>query len=199
MRRLITICLVCVGMLLISSAPAIGISINPTDASGIRIIGSMGPLMLSFLDVKKNSQLDDRVVIEFDVSRLSGTFPVVTLDVGIENIDPGLPDGIINIFTFTGDGVVTANDFYAGGPSPFTSVKVGDVRGLVSFDVTSAVQTAVTAGDQFIGFKLSTNTTDRYSFGSSIGLSGPMLTVTPEPATLLLLGLGAAIIRKKQK
>jgi hypothetical protein len=177
------------------SAPAAEISINPTDVRGI--LGNMwDPFLLNFLAIAmfEDRTVEDRTVLEFDVSGLGGTLPLVTLDVSYVNSDPSPPDGIIDVFTFIGDGVVTADEFYAGGPTPFTSFVGGGV--FASVDVTSSVQAAVDAGDRFIGFRLSTETGDRYLLGSIVGKPVPVLTVIPEPATILLLGLGSLIVRK---
>jgi len=64
----------------------------------------------------------------------------------------------------------------------------------VSIEVTSVVQTAIASGDQFIGFRLSTETDDMFFMGYSIGVPDPVLTVVPEPATFLLLGLGSLVL-----
>jgi hypothetical protein len=186
------------------SAPAVAASINPTDARGIRKQDWWGLSLLGFLAINNQHTstywAEDRTVLEFDVSSLSGTpLELVTLDLGMENGWPGPPDGIIDVFTFTGDGIVTADEFFAGGPAPFMSVVVGDVDGIVKFDVTSAVQTAVMAGDRFIGFRLSTETLDNYFLGGIVQLPEPVLTVVPEPVTLLLLGLGGILLRRKIK
>jgi hypothetical protein len=197
MKKLVTICLVYVGILLISPALAIEISINPTDARGIRNFG-YGPFLLDFLSIDYFTE--DRTVIEFDLSSIGQSTPLsATLDLGIVNWDPSPPDGIIDVFTFKGDGVVTDNEYYAGEPNPFTHLVVGDVRELVRCDVTLAVQTSVTAGNQFLGFRLSTTTMDRYFLGDIVFRPEPVLTVVPEPITLLLLGLGSLALLKKRR
>jgi hypothetical protein len=142
---------------------------------------------------------EDRAILEFDVSGLSETVPLITLDIWFDNIDPEPPVGIIDVFTFIGDGVVTADDFYAGGPTPFTSfiAENGPEYGYASIDVTSAVRDVLTANEQFVGFRLSTETEDRFNMGNMSMLPDPILTVIPEPTTVLLLGLGALAMRKR--
>ena len=70
--------------------------------------------------------------------------------------------------------------------TPFTSFvgENGPEYGYISIDVTSAVQDILTAGAQFIGFRLSTETDDRFELGRCIGVPEPVLTVVPEPASL---------------
>ena len=161
-----------VGLVLPSAAMA-DFTINSTDARGIRDDGG-GPFLLAFLAVKAGTE--DRTVLEFDISGLSGTLPPITLDLDLVNIDPGPPDGVMDVFVFTGDGVVTPDEFFAGGPTPFTSF-VAATDALYPVDVTAAAQAAVDVGDSFIGFRLSTTDTDRFWLGSVLALAEPIITV----------------------
>jgi len=97
------------------------------------------PFLLNSLLIKKGTE--DKSVLEFDVSGVSQTVPLVTLDIWFDNIDPEPPVGIIDVFTFVGDGVITAGEFYAGGSTPFTSFVAENGPeygyGYVSIEVTS--------------------------------------------------------------
>jgi hypothetical protein len=96
----------------------------------------------------------------------------------LDNIDDGGSEGIIDVFTYSGDGTITADEFFAG--TLFTRfVNNGD--GTVSVDVTAAAQASVSAGDNFLGFRLSTTTGDRYFLGSIVGLPDPTLRITGPP------------------
>ncbi len=181
------------------------ITISPVDAKGIRFIEAQY-FVVSYLNVKTSPMLEDRTLLEFNVSGLSGTILLATLDLSFGNLDyPEPPDGIIDVFTYVGDGVVIADEFYAGGTTPFVSFvgendpEYGYGYGYISIDVTSAVQDVLTAGEEFIGFRLSTETDDRFTVGWSIGVPDPVLTVVPEPGTIALLGLGALLLRRRRK
>jgi hypothetical protein len=95
------------------------------------------------------------------------------------------------VFTFAGTGTVTPDLFNAG--TLFTSFATDQV-GLdtVAVDVTAAVDVAIAAGDAFLGFRLSTATSDRYLLGPPYTPAGPTLDVSavPAPPALVLLGLG---------
>jgi hypothetical protein len=80
--------------------------------------------------------------------------------------------GIIDVFAFKGDGEIKPSDFYAG-------KRIGRAKApgsnSVRVDVTKAVQAALDADQQFIGFRLSTKTADRYFLGDIAGLQNPTL------------------------
>jgi hypothetical protein len=195
-------------MMAVYGASASEVTINPVDAKGI-YYESQG-FIIDSLSVRKNSIYENRSLLEFDVSGLSGTVPHTTLDLsygkfydGYYQVPPS--DSIIDVFAYVGDGVVSTADFFAGGLTPFMSF-VGDNDyeigyGYIRIDVTSAVQAVVAAGEQFIGFRLSTDTEAQFMAGWCIGVPDPVLTVTPEPTTVLLLGLGgiSLILRKRSR
>jgi hypothetical protein len=142
-----------------------------TDASGIRDLGD-GPFLLEFLAIKAGTE--DRVVLEFDISERGRHFNKVILKFKVENLDEEGERGLIDVYAFSGDGVIEANDFYAG--ERVTRVSPTK-RGKVRADVTGAVNAALAAGEQLIGFRLSTEDGDRYFLGQIAGLQEPRLQV----------------------
>lgn len=157
-------------------AKAVQVTIEPTDVRGVRYI-NMRLILLSFLAIKPITE--DRTVLEFDVSGISGMLQLATVDLWYNDQDLEPSDGIIDVFTFIGDGVVTPDEFYAGGPDPFTSVTA--IGEFASIDVTSAVQDARRSRAQFAGFRLSTEN-GFFFLGSIVLKPEPVMTVVYEPA-----------------
>jgi Bacterial Ig-like domain (group 2) len=147
--------------------------ISPTAAAGIRLIFTMDPpdpFLLSFLSIMAITE--DRTVLEFDIGELGGIEQAI-LELPLRNIDSGGPPGIIDVFTYSGDGIITADEFFAG-TLLFTSFS-NNGSGTVSVDVTEAVQASES---NFLGFRLSTTTSDRYDLGSIAELPEPTLRIT---------------------
>jgi hypothetical protein len=188
MRRIPYCAFVATLALIITSAERAGAEIiDPSDARGIRHLPGQNPFLLDFLSI--NHSVEDRTVIEFALRGLSGPVGSATLDLDLRNLDPGRR-GIIDVFTFAGTGTVTPGLFSAG--TLFTSF-ANSISGLEHVDVSAAVLAAQQAGDDFIGFRLSTMTDSRYLLGPPFTQAGPSLTVevVPEPGTLALLAIGA--------
>ena len=191
-------CLV-VLILLASSGEASIITVETTDAKAIRNVDGV-LVIVDFLSVMYGEEPgeylhDDRTILEFNIGGLSETIPFARLDFGLDNRDPDPPDGIIDVYNFSGDGIVALDDFDAGGNVPFTSF-IG-LDGDISIDVTSILHDALNIGDQFLSFRLSTITGDRYMMGSIVGQPMPVLTIVPEPTTVFLLGLGCLALRSR--
>lgn len=158
------------------------ILLSPVDARGIRQFPGTPPFLLNFLSI--NGSVEDRTVIQFDLTALGGSLPgPAALDLPLRNLDPGGPVGVIDLYTFAGTRTVTPAQFNAG--TLFSSFS-NNASGVEHVDVTAAVQQAVDAGQQFVGFRLSTATADRYLLGPPFTPAGPTLTVVPEPTTLAL-------------
>jgi hypothetical protein len=165
-----------------------GTVLTPVDARGIRQFPGAQPILLNFLAI--NRSIEDRTVLQFDLGGLSVPAGPSTLDLSLQNIDPGGPMGVIDVYTFVGTGTVTPDQFGAG--TLLTSFS-NNQSGLVHVDVTAAVQYAADGGQRSLGFRLSTESTDRYFLGPPFTAAGPTLTIVPEPSGLVLLGTAAAV------
>lgn len=158
------------GFLTSAAAPcaAQSVRVDPADVRGIRDLGS-GPFLLGFLAIKAGTE--DRTVMEFQTPTMNFPPPWAYLELGISNIDPGPPDGVIDVFIYTGDGVVHPSEFYAGGY--YSSFIYNDGPGLAQVDVTGALQLT----GRYLGVRLSTITPDRFWLGAIISQPDPVLVV----------------------
>lgn len=196
----VTIRILVVAFCLASVPPAFAGFIDPADARGIRKDTGMDPILLGGLVVKKGNFFEDRTVLEFPLAPFGATVPPTTLEVFGRNLDPFFATGVLDVFVFVADGVVTTDDFFQGGPAPDFQHETVGVLFQTSMDVTAEIQALVDAGESYIGFRLSTETLDRYNIGAFGGVPEPRLNLIPEPFTLLLLPAAATLLpRRKSK
>jgi hypothetical protein len=138
-------------------------------AKGIRNVGS-GSFLLDFLAIKTGTE--DRAVLEYNIEKVGRLVKRVVLKIPVVDLDEGGDTGIIEVFAFEGGREIKTNDFYAG--KRIARVEAPDDES-IRVDVTVAVKQAVNAGRRFIGFRLSTETTDRYFLGDIVNLHDPSL------------------------
>lgn len=157
-----------------ATAPEQGDAFPAVEARGIRDLG-YGPFFVDFLAIKAGTE--DRVVLEFDIHKRPRRFERMVLKVPYANFDERGDAGVIEVYAFQGDGLVKPHDFYAG---ELVGRKIADEDGAVRIDVTEAVKASMDAGEQFIGLRLSTATSDRYLLGSIVGLRDPVLRIAED-------------------
>jgi hypothetical protein len=139
---------------------------------------------------------DNRGLIEFSLNSIDGQIGTATL-----TVNPyGLPlwGNPVQVYGYSSiDGKLTLSDYDAGiflGSWTLPNLNIGQNA---FFDVTSFLKTVTTP---YVGFNLRSDGTDvfaslEYNHGHPSQL---LVTTIPEPGTLLLLGIGAAILRKKR-
>jgi hypothetical protein len=175
--------------------------ITPTDVTGLRSFDRGGNvLLLGFSAVKLGTE--DRTVAHFDISK----FPFLhsNLTIPLQNIDPGGPDGILEVYSFFGDGEVSTDEWSVG--TFLTSFGgLTDEFQTVSVDIFDLLKTARTGHNQYLSFSLRAGNSDRYWLVDEVGW--PQISIistspsVPEPGTVFLLGVGVftvALWRKRR-
>jgi len=161
--------------------------------------------VLTFASAKLYTE--DRVLMHFYTGDLSGPVPKATLLIPTANWDytyAPTPDyvGIVNLYTFSGDGIVSRDEWNAG--TLFETVGgLTEPNLLLEFDVTSLLQGVVDSGGQYLSFNLRAGSRARFWFGYSVGLPNPSITIStipvPSAATLLASALAAGLLGLRRK
>jgi hypothetical protein len=179
------------------------LTITPVEMRGLRDVGG-GPFLLDFSAVKPQlpSGLIDRTVAHFDISGVT-TVSNATLNLGISHLDPDPPDGSLDVYVFSGDGLVSTDE-WAAGTLAHTFSGISGQLSTLTVDITALFVAAVGNGDAYLSFNLGTVDSDRYWLSHTIGGvagttdgAGPtFISLVPEPSAALLVGLGllAAIL-----
>jgi hypothetical protein len=119
----------------------------------------------SVVQVLHVPQFEDRGIIEFDISNLSGPVSNAKLKLSVFASMGPFPFAI-GAFTYPGDGVLLVDDWDRG--TLFTTFQyAGETT--VTLDVTSVLQPLVASGVAFAGFNF------RFLVPSSISLNGPFV------------------------
>lgn len=215
---------------LLSAAPAVAgsISLNPVSDAYLDIDSLFGTSLISAsaLQVQLYSSggrtIDDRFGTEFNVSGLAGkvinSAVISFATAGMGSIPPSSID--INLYGYTGDGTVTQSDlsgtFSNPLAGPFTAAYISSpILPTLTADITAFMQQQVNASSSYVGIRGAASNLSgadiQLILGSTDYWIAPMLAIdfsdpvspTPEPSSLVLLGLGAVgaaeYARRKRK
>lgn len=197
MGRLLSTALLVGFLALVGNGSAVAITITPTVDGTVRD-GLTSPKdgipdaaiessVVQALDVSRpTSPFEDRGIIEFDVSGVANQ-PVNLILPVFGSMGP-FPF-TVDVFSYTGDGLLTLSDFNQG--TLFTSFSFSGESNVV-VDVTSAIADVLLAGGTFAGFNL------QFAVPTNIELNGPFvafnsLEIGDRPAQLDVVPLPAAI------
>src|SRR5262249_3427879 len=147
-------------------------------------------------DVFNQSDAVDQTIIDFALSGIpQGTqISSATLSFFIQTQHNGISQQPLSVFMFSGESAIQATDWNKG-----TLFAIfGDTYGLQSWDLTSAVQSAINSGTSFLDLRIAT--TDPQSVTiidpswQSPRLSLNIVAVPePETAKLLVCGIGVVL------
>jgi hypothetical protein len=135
-------------------------------------------------------------VVEFPVISISGQIQSAALSVNPYSLPLWSPT--VHIYGYSSnDGLLTMSDYDAGvflGDLTVSNLTFGQDA---YFDVTSFLKTVTTP---YVGFNLRTERTDDFSSLEFNNGHPSQLSISPvpEPATLLFLGLGGLVLRRKR-
>lgn len=155
---------------------------------GDLIEGQIG--VSTYLSVKE--QAGDRVILEFDLRNFS-TVDAATINF-IGNHDIALSD--LDFYSFKANGVANAADYsrtdvFAG---TVVTPHIDQMNRSYELDITSLFNDYISNGDPYLGLLIK-NSAGRHT------IIGPIvMTIVPEPCTIVLLALGSAgILRRRKK
>ena len=151
--------------------------LEPAAAAGLRSYDDgRNVIILSFLSVKSGTE--DRSILHYALDSVPATFTSARLDIPLENIDPGPPMGTFDVYQFSGFGDVRTGEWDLG-TLVHSFTDLGGGIQVLSIDVTPQLVSSKAVSLPFLSFNLRGGWgTDRYNFGA-LGLSAPVLTVTP--------------------
>ena len=165
-------------------APSAEIEIGLADGKSIRALSGGDYAFLSGLWVTTWGS-EDRLVLEFDISAIPSNSKSITFSTALNNFD-GLGKSEIDILDFhsyAGDGEITLDEFFAG--HLFTSIDYSDniPPYMIFVDVTEQVTDLLQQGEQYLGLRLSTESSATWAFGETMGIGWPVPTLTVELPT----------------
>ena len=136
-------------------------------------------------------QCERRAILEFDISAIPEDAYIKNAILRLGKYSSSLTTPQTNIYGFIGNGVLDAADVIQT-----DNLLAAALPDLWTVEVTSFVQNLVDNSDSYAGF-LGIETKDYAN--RNYGYFRLKVNYIPEPATILLLGLGAIAIRKRRR
>jgi hypothetical protein len=148
---------------LLESGNRITLRFRPTVDGGVR--NGTDVLEGSVVQTLDVPGMEDRGIIEFDISGLSGPVFKSVLRLEVYAATGPYPFSI-DVFAYSGDGVLAIDDWNRG--TLLTSFQYAGEE-IVLLDVTSAIRSLVASGASYAGFNF------QFSVPSQIPLNGPFV------------------------
>ena len=189
-------------VLIPSSAAGKGIDwSNPLDGTAEVVIPSTSTIDL-VLDADGGefggTVREDRGILEFDITSITSGIQSAFLEFEISGPNSV---GIINIYAYSGNGLLDLVDFSE--ISTLVSQPLLSGVGVHSIDVTSAVQGLLGASSGYAGFVIAMSQEDQMMSIWNVGQAGhldPRLNVTvPAPASVLTLALCGTVAARRRR
>ena len=134
--------------------------VRPWEMTGLRQLPDESVIILDFDAVK--TYTEDRTVAHFKIDQMPISVPATELVIRLNNIDQGHPAGTFDVFVFSGDGVISIDEWDAG--TLHTSFYGIENPGELRLDVTEVLQQAIDNGNSYLSFRFTGGAgTDRYS------------------------------------
>ncbi len=176
---------------------------GPIDGTADGFNAEPGQLASMVSGLSPEQAYKDVVIVEYDLSLFAGeSLAQVTLDFEVQAYDLSNPQlRAFDVFSYSGDGSAELSDLAVGANYVDTVGYTVGTTGSFSIDILSEAQAIIDGAGGFLGVRIE-------PIGSrnpaSLITAAPVLNVAttvspiPEPATIFVLGLGAAVLMRKK-
>jgi hypothetical protein len=189
---------------MLSPSAYASISDSPIDGSGDAFNADPGALERMTAGLAPADTISSSVILEYDISSLAALdISTAVLDLALEPVvltDPQIR--AFDIFLYSANGIAELADLSAPATYLDTIAYSASAPAAFSIDLTAQLQASIDAAEQFLGLRVE-------PIGSrnpaSIVSVAPVLTYdsvassVPEPATVLILGIGAMLLMGGRK